>query len=99
MTKRMVIMLVAVALVFGGVFGFQAFKGAMTKNFMSSMSNPPNSWNTERRKNTGPMQTASTNVNGIFVSGSRNLIGFVASRTGMFIGGPTWVRTTRSGLS
>jgi membrane fusion protein (multidrug efflux system) len=41
MIKRMVIMLVVVAVVFGGVFGFQAFKGAMTKNFMSSMSNPP----------------------------------------------------------
>jgi membrane fusion protein, multidrug efflux system len=41
MTKRMVIMLVAVAVVFGGIFGFQAFKAAMIKKFMSSMSAPP----------------------------------------------------------
>ena len=38
MTKRMVIMLVAVAVVFGGIFGFQAFKAAMIKKFMSAMS-------------------------------------------------------------
>ncbi len=41
MTKRMVIMLVAVAIVFGGIFGFQVFKAAMIKKFMSSMSSPP----------------------------------------------------------
>jgi membrane fusion protein, multidrug efflux system len=41
MTKRMVIMLIAVAIVFGGIFGFQAFKAAMIKKFMSSMSAPP----------------------------------------------------------
>jgi membrane fusion protein (multidrug efflux system) len=41
MTKRMVIMLVAVAVVFGGIFGFQAFKASMIKQFMSSMSAPP----------------------------------------------------------
>ena len=41
MTKRMVIMLVAVAVVFGGIFGFQAFKAAMIKKFMSSMAQPP----------------------------------------------------------
>ncbi len=41
MTKRMVIMLIAVALVFGGVFGFQAFKNAMIKKFMSTMTAPP----------------------------------------------------------
>jgi membrane fusion protein (multidrug efflux system) len=41
MTKRMVIMLIAVAVVFGGIFGFQAFKAAMIKKFMSSMSAPP----------------------------------------------------------
>jgi membrane fusion protein (multidrug efflux system) len=41
MTKRMVIMLAAVAIVFGGIFGFQAFKAAMIKKFMSSMSQPP----------------------------------------------------------
>jgi membrane fusion protein (multidrug efflux system) len=41
MTKRMVIMLIAVAIVLGGVFGFQAFKAAMIKKFMSTMSAPP----------------------------------------------------------
>jgi membrane fusion protein, multidrug efflux system len=41
MTKRMVIMLIAVAVVFGGIFGFQAFKAAMIKKFMSTMSAPP----------------------------------------------------------
>ena len=41
MTKRMVIMLIAVAVVFGGIFGFQAFKAAMIKKFMSSMAAPP----------------------------------------------------------
>src|SRR6202043_2392520 len=41
MKLRMVIMLVAVALVFGGVFGFQAFKAAMIKKFMSAMAQPP----------------------------------------------------------
>jgi membrane fusion protein, multidrug efflux system len=41
MKRRMVIMLVAVAVVFGGIFGFQAFKAVMIKRFMSSMSQPP----------------------------------------------------------
>ncbi len=41
MTKRMVIMLVLAGLVFGGIFGYQAFKGKMMKKFMSSMGNAP----------------------------------------------------------
>ncbi len=41
MKKRMIIMLVVAGLVFGGVFGFQAFKGYMMKKFMSSMGNAP----------------------------------------------------------
>jgi membrane fusion protein (multidrug efflux system) len=41
MTKRMVIMLIAAAIVFGGIFRFQAFKAAMIKKFMTSMSAPP----------------------------------------------------------
>jgi membrane fusion protein (multidrug efflux system) len=41
MKRRMVIMLAAVAIVFGGVFGFQAFKAAMIKKFMGSMAQPP----------------------------------------------------------
>src|SRR5277367_6759538 len=41
MIKRMVIMLVTVAVVFGGIFGFQAFKTVMIKKFISALSNPP----------------------------------------------------------
>jgi membrane fusion protein, multidrug efflux system len=41
MIKRMVIMLVAVAVVFGGIFGFQAFKAVMIKKFITAQSNPP----------------------------------------------------------
>jgi membrane fusion protein, multidrug efflux system len=40
MIKRMVIMLIAVAIVLGGVFGFQMFKAAMIKKFMSAMAAP-----------------------------------------------------------
>lgn len=41
MTKRMLIMLVLAGVVFGGIFGFQAFKGHMMKKFMSSMGSAP----------------------------------------------------------
>jgi membrane fusion protein, multidrug efflux system len=41
MIKRMVIMLVAVGVVLGGVFGFQLFKAAMIRKFMSTMAQPP----------------------------------------------------------
>jgi membrane fusion protein, multidrug efflux system len=41
MIKRMVIMLAAVAVVFGGIFGFQAFKAVMIKKFIAALSNPP----------------------------------------------------------
>jgi membrane fusion protein, multidrug efflux system len=41
MTKRMVIMLAAAAIVFGGIFGFQVFKAAMIKKFISTMGSPP----------------------------------------------------------
>ena len=41
MTKRMIIMLVLVGLLFGGIFGFQAFKGKMIKKFMTSQGIPP----------------------------------------------------------
>jgi membrane fusion protein, multidrug efflux system len=40
MTKRMTIMLLAVGLVLGGVFGFQIFMKTMVKKFMSSMPQP-----------------------------------------------------------
>jgi membrane fusion protein, multidrug efflux system len=41
MVKRMVIMLIATGLVFGGIFGFQAFKNAMIKQYMSAVPVPP----------------------------------------------------------
>ena len=41
MTKRMVIMLVVVGLLFGAIFGFQAFKAKMIKQFMANMKMPP----------------------------------------------------------
>jgi membrane fusion protein, multidrug efflux system len=41
MIKRMIIMLLAVVVVFGLVFGFIYAKGQMTKGFMATMSNPP----------------------------------------------------------
>jgi membrane fusion protein, multidrug efflux system len=48
MIKRMVIMLVAVAIVLGGIFGFQAFKASMIKKFMSAMSAPPQTVSTAK---------------------------------------------------
>jgi membrane fusion protein, multidrug efflux system len=48
MIKRMVIMLVAVAIVLAGIFGFQAFKGMMIKKFMSAMSAPPQTVSTAK---------------------------------------------------
>jgi membrane fusion protein (multidrug efflux system) len=41
MTKRMIIMLIAVGVVFIGVFGFLNFRSAMIKKFMSAMPQPP----------------------------------------------------------
>ena len=41
MTKRMIIMLVAVAVLLGGVFGFIGFRNMMIAKFMSSMGYPP----------------------------------------------------------
>jgi membrane fusion protein, multidrug efflux system len=40
MTKRMLIMLIAVGVVFGGIFGFQAFKARMIKKFMTAGGEP-----------------------------------------------------------
>ena len=48
MTKRMVIMLVAVAIVLGAVFGFQVFKGVMIKKYMSAMGSPPQTVSTTK---------------------------------------------------
>lgn len=41
MIRRMVIMLVLVGLVLGGIFGFQAFKAKMIKQFMSGFASVP----------------------------------------------------------
>lgn len=41
MAKRMIIMLVAVGLVLGGVFGFQMLKARIIKHVMASFANPP----------------------------------------------------------
>jgi len=41
MMKRMIIMLAIVGLLFGAIFGFQAFKAKKIKEFMSAMKMPP----------------------------------------------------------
>lgn len=41
MTKRMVIMLVALGVLFGGIFGYKAFMGMMMKKHMSAGGPPP----------------------------------------------------------
>jgi membrane fusion protein, multidrug efflux system len=41
MLKRMLIMLVAIGLVFGAVFGFEAFKTKMIQKAIAGLSNPP----------------------------------------------------------
>jgi membrane fusion protein (multidrug efflux system) len=40
MKKRMVIMLIVVGVIFGGVFGFEIFKGMMIKKYMTSAAAP-----------------------------------------------------------
>jgi len=41
MTKRMVIMLAALVVLFGGIFGYKAFMGMMMKKYMSAGGMPP----------------------------------------------------------
>jgi membrane fusion protein, multidrug efflux system len=41
MTKRMVLMLLIAGVVFGAIFGFQAFKSRMIKKYLSSQGVPP----------------------------------------------------------
>jgi membrane fusion protein, multidrug efflux system len=48
MIKRMLIMLVAVAVVLGAIFGFQAFKATMIKKFMAQMSSPAQTISTSK---------------------------------------------------
>ncbi len=48
MKKRMGIMLVSALVVFGGIFGFQAFKGHMIKKYMAAAGNAPQTVSTVR---------------------------------------------------
>lgn len=48
MTKRMIIMLVAAGLLFGGIFGFQAFKSSMIRKYMSAQGIPPQTVSTTK---------------------------------------------------
>lgn len=41
MAKRMIIMLIAVGVVLGGIYGFQVFKAGIIKHVMASLANPP----------------------------------------------------------
>jgi membrane fusion protein (multidrug efflux system) len=41
MIKRMVFMLIALAVILGGIFGFEAFRSAMIKKFLAAGGNPP----------------------------------------------------------
>ena len=41
MIKRMIFMLIAVGIVLGGIFGFQAFKAKMIAQAMAGLANPP----------------------------------------------------------
>lgn len=41
MTKRMIVMLASLGVLFGGIFGFQAFKAHMIKKYMSANMSPP----------------------------------------------------------
>ncbi len=48
MVKRMIIMLILVGVIFGGIFGFEAFKGVMIKKFMASMGGQPQTVSTAK---------------------------------------------------
>src|ERR1017187_3163298 len=50
MLKRMIIMLVAAGLVFGAIFGFQAFKAAMIRKAIAALSAPPQTVSTMTAK-------------------------------------------------
>src|SRR5579872_7112778 len=48
MIKRMIVMLLAVGLVLGAVFGFQAFKAKIIKQVMAQLANPPQTVSTTK---------------------------------------------------
>ncbi len=41
MIKRLVIMLIAIGLILGGIFGFQAFKNRMIAAYLANLKSPP----------------------------------------------------------
>lgn len=60
MKKRMVIMLIVVAVLLGGIFGFEAFKNAMIKKFIASSKNPPQTVSTTKAVEAPWRQTLET---------------------------------------
>jgi len=48
MIKRMVVMLAIAGLVFGGIFGFEAFKGRMIRKYMAAAGQPPQTVSTAK---------------------------------------------------
>lgn len=52
MVKRMIIMLILVGVVFGGIFGFEAFKAGMIKKYMASMGGQPQTVSTVKAETT-----------------------------------------------
>ena len=61
MIKRMTIMLAAMAVLFGGLYGFQTFKDMMIKKAIGGLSNPPQTVSTVVASN-APWQTTLTAV-------------------------------------
>ncbi len=51
MIKRMLLMLAAAGVVFGGIFGFEAFRSTMIKKFMASMGSQPQTVATVKAEN------------------------------------------------
>ena len=61
MKKRMTIMLAAMAVLFGGLYGFQTFKGIMIAKAIGAMANPPQTVSTVTAE-TAPWRTNLTAV-------------------------------------
>ncbi|WP_316233017.1 efflux RND transporter periplasmic adaptor subunit [Bradyrhizobium sp. SZCCHNPS2010] len=61
MIKRMTIMLAVMGLLFGGLYGFQVFKGVMIKKAIGAMANPPQTVSTVVAE-TAPWQSSLTAI-------------------------------------
>ncbi|MGJ4943680.1 efflux RND transporter periplasmic adaptor subunit [Bradyrhizobium sp. HKCCYLS1011] len=61
MIKRMTIMLAVMGILFGGLYGFQVFKGVMIKKAIGAMANPPQTVSTVTAE-TAPWQSSLTAV-------------------------------------